>query len=236
MLVPKGNPKRSRVAGYLVRAHEATLRRETFPARALLWQRQFEERTWRLRYAQIVSQQGVRLGELVSAIDAMGVLSKRQRVEEQTVLEQSGEAPPRLIAWSERRRPLLPNVWHHRPSKHSRVNCLVETSNPGTRCNHRRARLSFFSIERADFCFAPALSEDAEAGLMQIMVPSCQVTWLHLNTRPTKPLRKDPDSGYHIFRDVSKISFRVGKVFDCSIALLSGHRPLSGRACNGDAK
>ena len=69
------------MAGYLVRVHEATLRRETFPACALLWQRQFEERAWRLRYAQVVSQQGVRLGELVSAIDAMGVLSKRQRAE-----------------------------------------------------------------------------------------------------------------------------------------------------------
>ena len=135
---------RVRVAGCSVRSREAALRRETLPARALLWHRQFEERAWRLRYAQVVSQQGVRLGELVSAIDAMGVLSKRQRVEEQIVLEQLGIAKTRPISRSERRRPLLPNVRHHRPGKHSRANCLVETSNPGTRCNHRRARLSFF--------------------------------------------------------------------------------------------
>ena len=114
MLVPRGNPKCARVAGYLVRAHEATLRRETVPACALLRHRQFEERARRLRYAQIVSQQSVRLGELVSAIDAMGVLSKRQRVEEQIVLEQSGEAKTRPISRSERRRPLLPNVLSQR--------------------------------------------------------------------------------------------------------------------------
>ena len=146
---------RVRVAGCSVRSCEAALRRETLPARALLWYRQFEERAWRLRYAQVVSQQGVRLGELVSSIDAMGILSKRQRAEEQIVLEQSGEAKTRPISRSERRRPLIPNVRHHRPSKHSRVNCLVETSNPGTRCNYRRARLSFFTVERADFGFAP---------------------------------------------------------------------------------
>ena len=107
---------RVRVAGCSVRSCEAALRRETLPARALLWYRQFEERAWRLRYAQVVSQQGVRLGELVPSIDAMGVLSKRQRVEEPFVLAQSGEAAPRFIARSERRRSFLPNVWHDRAS------------------------------------------------------------------------------------------------------------------------
>ena len=37
-----------------------------------------------------------------------------------------------------------------------------------------------------------AITDDAEAGLMQIMVPSCQVTWLHLNApykAPTKRAR-----------------------------------------------
>ena len=140
---------RVRVAGCSVRSCEAALRRETLPARALLWYRQFEERAWRLRYAQVVSQQGVRLGELVSSIDAMGVLSKRQRAEEQIVLEQSGEAKTRPISRSERRRPLRPNVRHHRACKYTRVHGLVETPNAGSGCNHRRARLNFFFVERA---------------------------------------------------------------------------------------
>ena len=44
------------------------------------------------------------------------------------------------------------------------------------------ARGLAFSV-RARRCLlcASLLSEDAEAGLMQIMVPSCQVTWLRLN-------------------------------------------------------
>ena len=148
---------RVRVAGSSVRAREAALRCEAVPARAPLWHRQFEERTWRLRYAQDVSQSGVLIGELVSAIHAMGVLSKRQRVEEPFVLEQSGEAAPRLIAWSERRRSLLPNVWHDRPSKCAGVHCLVEATNAGTGCNHRRARLSFFPSERVPNASSAAL-------------------------------------------------------------------------------
>ena len=81
---------RVRVAGCSVRPREATLRRETLPACASLWHRQLEERTRRLPYEQVVSQQGLRAGELVSSFHTMGLLSKRQRAETQTILEQSG--------------------------------------------------------------------------------------------------------------------------------------------------
>ena len=86
--MPWDNPKRALRSGPTrARARKATLRRETLPARAPLWHRQLEERTRRLPYEHVVSQQGLRAGELVPSLDAMGLLSKRQRVEAQIILE-----------------------------------------------------------------------------------------------------------------------------------------------------
>ena len=142
-----------------------------------------------MRYAQVVPQQGVRLGELVSAIDAMGVLSKRQRAEEQIILEKSGEAKTWPISRSKRRRPFRPNVRHYRPCEHTRVHCLVEAPNTGIGRNHRRSRLSLFPIERAQRAECNARSKDAEAGLMQIMIT---ITQNNRNPEMFAAVRRDP--------------------------------------------